>query len=51
MRSTSVFYNYFSNEEDCITAVVTLPYTPKSLEYFNPSQLYHIVKSFGMKTK
>jgi len=36
MRPTMVFYNHLSDEEETLTAIVFLPYTPKSVEYLSP---------------
>lgn len=37
--------------DDSLTAIVTLPYTPKMLDYLNPLQIYSLVKALKMKTK
>lgn len=50
MRSNMVFYNHFL-DNDSLTAIVTLPYTPKMLDYLNPLQIYSLAKALRIRTK
>lgn len=45
-----VFYNHLSDEEETLTAIVFLPYTPKSVEYLSPPQIYSLLENLGMRT-
>jgi len=49
MRPTLVFYNHFL-ENESLTAIVILPYTPIMLDYLSPLQIYSLNRALDMRT-
>lgn len=50
MRSCSVFYDHFK-EDDALTAIVSLPYSPSVLEILSPSQIIALCRALNMRTQ
>jgi hypothetical protein len=47
MRSCSVFYDHFKDDE-ALTAVVSLPYSPVILDVLAPAQIIALCKAMNM---
>ncbi|EAR83930.2 hypothetical protein TTHERM_00773400 (macronuclear) [Tetrahymena thermophila SB210] len=50
MRSCMVFYDHFKDDE-ALTAIVAIPYTPQVLEILNPAQIVALCRALNMRTQ